>query len=328
MRGLREAGGLAPSASSLGLEGSLSSFLSLSLLCIFVAVLSTCKPSEDSRIIALAGAVLIDGTGGPPQSNSVILIAETRVRAVGTLGGIPLPAAAQKVNGSGRFVVPAPVDVETAAAANIVEAANAEAARQQVDRAASRHPDILIAGKLAPPAAEAVLDQARKHRIPVLVRISSLAEVRFLVDNGAAGFLGMIENTTDLDPALVSRLRDLRTVFVPELARLSAAALETAKRNTARLAAGGVLIAVGSAGGAMTQREMEMLADAGLPPGDVLVAATRNGALAIGKSAEIGTIQPGRRADLLILSANPLEDIRNMAKVERAMRNGEWVEGR
>ena len=97
MRGLREAGGLAPSASSLGLEGSLSSFLSLSLLCIFVAVLSTCKPSEDSRIIALAGAVLIDGTGGPPQSNSVILIAETRVRAVGTLGGITLPAAAQKV---------------------------------------------------------------------------------------------------------------------------------------------------------------------------------------------------------------------------------------
>jgi imidazolonepropionase-like amidohydrolase len=104
-------------------------------------------------------------------------------------------------------------------------------------------------------------------------------------------------------------------------------------RNTRKLAAGGVLIGVGSDGGStldfpglMTHREIELLVEAGLSPMDALVAATRNGALALRKGDELGTVEPGRLADLTLVSANPLEDVRNLRKIDRLMLNGEWVD--
>jgi imidazolonepropionase-like amidohydrolase len=54
------------------------------------------------------------------------------------------------------------------------------------------------------------------------------------------------------------------------------------------------------------------------------VAATRNGAAALHEVDEAGTIEPGKRADLLLLSANPAEDIRNLRKIVRTMRDGQW----
>jgi imidazolonepropionase-like amidohydrolase len=68
------------------------------------------------------------------------------------------------------------------------------------------------------------------------------------------------------------------------------------------------------------------MVEAGLSPADVLVAATRNGASALHDLDQAGTIEPGKRADLLLLSANPAEDIRNLRKIDRSMRDGLWVE--
>ena len=108
---------------------------------------------------------------------------------------------------------------------------------------------------------------------------------------------------------------------------------ERAKRNTRKLAAGGVLIGVGSDGGSsldfpglMTHREVELLTEAGLSPMDAIVAASKNGGLALRKPDELGTIEPGRRADLMLISANPLEDVRNLRKIDRLMLDGEWVD--
>ncbi|HWB98023.1 MAG TPA: amidohydrolase family protein, partial [Bryobacteraceae bacterium] len=78
--------------------------------------------------------------------------------------------------------------------------------------------------------------------------------------------------------------------------------------------------------GLMTHRELELLVEAGLTPMQVLIAATRNGALALRKLDELGTIEPGKRADLLLLSANPTEDIRNLRKIDRILLDGRWVE--
>jgi imidazolonepropionase-like amidohydrolase len=76
----------------------------------------------------------------------------------------------------------------------------------------------------------------------------------------------------------------------------------------------------------MTHREIELLVEAGLSPMDAIVAATRNGALALRKGDELGTVEPGRLADLTLVSANPLEDVRNLRKIDRLMLNGEWVD--
>jgi imidazolonepropionase-like amidohydrolase len=59
---------------------------------------------------------------------------------------------------------------------------------------------------------------------------------------------------------------------------------------------------------------------------DVITAATRTGALALRKQDELGTIESGKRADLLVLNANPLEDVRNFRKIDQLMLDGEWVD--
>ena len=62
-------------------------------------------------------------------------------------------------------------------------------------------------------------------------------------------------------------------------------------------------------------RELQALVEAGLTPYEALAAATRNPAEFLDQSSEWGTLEPGTRADLVLLDANPLEDIGNTMKI-------------
>lgn len=73
--------------------------------------------------------------------------------------------------------------------------------------------------------------------------------------------------------------------------------------------------------GSSEHTEMELLVAAGLTPAEALLAATRNAAQLLGADS-IGTLEPGRVADLLILSKNPLADIRNTRAIEQVMLRG------
>jgi imidazolonepropionase-like amidohydrolase len=102
--------------------------------------------------------------------------------------------------------------------------------------------------------------------------------------------------------------------------------------NAGRLYRAGVPLAVGTNGGnlGMLQgpsfhRELALLAEAGMPLGDVLVAATRNGALALGLLQERGTIERGKAADFLVLSEDPLVSLEAFAAIERVFVEGNEV---
>jgi imidazolonepropionase-like amidohydrolase len=69
-------------------------------------------------------------------------------------------------------------------------------------------------------------------------------------------------------------------------------------------------------------RELEALVAAGLTPYQALVAATRTPAEFLGARAAWGTIQPGRRADLVLLSSNPLIDIRHTTEIDAVVLGG------
>ena len=78
--------------------------------------------------------------------------------------------------------------------------------------------------------------------------------------------------------------------------------------------------------GYSVHRELELLVRAGLTPAEALEAATVRAAEMIGTEVEFGTIEPGKRADLLILGANPLVDIRNTRSLDIAISEGRVVD--
>lgn len=71
--------------------------------------------------------------------------------------------------------------------------------------------------------------------------------------------------------------------------------------------------------------EMEMMVNAGLTPYQVLETGTRNAAEYFGEPEEFGTVQPGRRADLILLEANPLENIGHARQRAGVMVRGRWI---
>lgn len=91
--------------------------------------------------------------------------------------------------------------------------------------------------------------------------------------------------------------------------------------------AGGVLVlGTDQSLGPSAHREMELLVDAGIPPLDVLTIATLNGAVFLGKADETGSIETGKIADMVLLSANPVADIDNAKKIEMVIKGGEIVD--
>ncbi len=74
--------------------------------------------------------------------------------------------------------------------------------------------------------------------------------------------------------------------------------------------------------GESLHHELDLLVEAGISPRDVIKIATRNGAEALNLINQTGTIEPGKQADILILSANPAEDIENTNRIDSVISNG------
>jgi imidazolonepropionase-like amidohydrolase len=74
--------------------------------------------------------------------------------------------------------------------------------------------------------------------------------------------------------------------------------------------------------GASLHRELELLVEAGLTPLQAIGAATRAAAEFLGQEVRLGTLTPGKIADLVILGGDPLADISNVRQVEAVLRDG------
>jgi imidazolonepropionase-like amidohydrolase len=101
--------------------------------------------------------------------------------------------------------------------------------------------------------------------------------------------------------------------------------------NTRRAQEAGVVVAIGSDGGPAGtggHLEMELLYEGGLSPEQVIVAATSGGARALGLQDQLGTLDPGMFADLLVLTANPLADVRNTRQIEWVLKGGVLFDAR
>ncbi|HZQ93128.1 MAG TPA: amidohydrolase family protein [Terriglobales bacterium] len=107
---------------------------------------------------------------------------------------------------------------------------------------------------------------------------------------------------------------------------------ERAEQNVKRALAAGIPIVTGSGAGNPLifagpglHRELALLVKAGMTPIQAITAATRNTAASMGKDADSGTIETGKLGDLVLLDADPLADIGNLAKINTVLRGGRKI---
>ena len=180
---------------------------------VLLLLTSACKAPEESHSKAILGAVLIDGAGGPPLTNSIVRDSRrphTRRR----------PALHHSHSRPGRQ----------------------NQWRRQVSRPCAVTVPPNIQGR-----DEAAFAKAHEAGLPAIGRIATLADAEWMLDHGATAFVGMIRDTETLDPEFLAKLRDLRIAFAPALTA-AGAQLDVAKRNTLRLFQAGVPIALAAEG--------------------------------------------------------------------------------
>ena len=101
-----------------------------------------------------------------------------------------------------------------------------------------------------------------------------------------------------------------------------------AEENIRKIHAAGGVVACGTdqSNGAATQRELELLVTAGISPLDTLRIATYNGAVFLGKADQLGSVDRGKLADLVLLSKDPTADINNAKAIVFVMKGGQIID--
>ncbi|MCU1291108.1 MAG: hypothetical protein JWN60_3337 [Acidobacteria bacterium] len=117
--------------------------------------------------------------------------------------------------------------------------------------------------------------------------------------------------------------------YYKNVSRLTEEQMGFIKYNLRKVHAAGILVVAGTDAGGSTlplgvpsRIELVLLVEDGLKPSEALQAATINAAKMLGREKEQGTIEAGKLADLVILEADPLADIRNIKRIYRVIKSG------
>jgi imidazolonepropionase-like amidohydrolase len=101
-----------------------------------------------------------------------------------------------------------------------------------------------------------------------------------------------------------------------------------AQDNLKKINAAGGIIALGTdqSQGPAVHRELELLVAGGIPPLDAIRIGTLNSAIYLGRERDMGSVEEGKIADLVLLDANPLDDINNAKRIAMVIKNGEVID--
>jgi imidazolonepropionase-like amidohydrolase len=204
------------------------------------------------------------------------------------------------------------------------------------------NPAQLTADELA-----AVVEEAHRMELPVASHAEGLAGIRLSVEAGV-DTLEHGEMAFE-DPAILAAMAERGIILVPTLCVFDFVAeadafpqwmrerakllREFAERTVAEARREGVAMAVGADAGPHGEnaRELVRMVEAGLRPLEAIVAATSTAARACRLEEKLGTIEPGKAADLLVIEGDPLEDVRVLLDGERrwlVLKEGRPVAGK
>jgi imidazolonepropionase-like amidohydrolase len=211
--------------------------------------------------------------------------------------------------------------------------------------------------KLTPALYGAIIDEAHKNGLRVTAHIFELADAKGVLRAGVDAFahgvrdrdiddeyMGIVRQHPNLvlNPNLPDRgvktdVSWLKASLAPaDYAKVEAENVDDPKaqafygiqaRNLAKMNAVRVKIVLGTDGNTPWQPhvEMEDMAAAGMTPMQVIVASTKNAAEFL-KMSDAGTLEAGKSADLLVLDASPLDDIKNTRRISQVILRGTAVD--
>jgi enamidase len=181
-------------------------------------------------------------------------------------------------------------------------------------------------------------DEAHQHNLKFMVHTGSPKETMDAVKAGADSIEHGIlpgADSTEFTDELVVMMINKGTYFVPTVAIAWAFKntypdfSSSSMRNFKKVHDAGVNIAAGTDSGTPgvvigkgLHKELELMVEAGISPVEAIAAGTRNAANNLGKAIELGTIEPGKLADIIAVSGDPLEDIKDTKKIKLVIKDG------
>ena len=190
--------------------------------------------------------------------------------------------------------------------------------------------------KLSKAVMQAIIDEAHKNNLRATVHVWYQQDAIDALEAGADGLEHGLVGVHLTDNRLVQLLKEKKAFFVPTLQIMGTSANKDEQpigmQNLKALSDAGVSIAMGTdmncafqTAGAMEIDELELMQHAGLTPNQVITAATRNAAEHLGLLKDIGTIEPGKIADLLLVDGDPTRDIADVRKIVYVFQSGNIV---
>ena len=241
---------------------------------------------------------------GPAPEPYFALLAEARRQGIAVVGHIPLSVDPAKAIEAGHHSVEHVVSLFEGPVAQKVKAGQSqeEALSEFTDEAATALLKLMVRnGTWFDPTLIAYW--TRSYQWDVRAKPDPL---RKYAASTLQGYWKSVRELPD-EPGVRALLARAYTRFV-ELVRL-------AHRERVRLLVGTDVAATYLIPGFSVHDELEKLVEAGLSPGDAIVAATRNAADSLGRLRELGTIEKGKLADLVLLDANPVDNIANTRRI-------------
>ncbi|MCD4714383.1 MAG: amidohydrolase family protein [Clostridiales bacterium] len=190
--------------------------------------------------------------------------------------------------------------------------------------------------KLSDDLLKVICNKAHEKGVKVSAHVTQSHNLKRLVDAGIDDAAHMVYD--DLSDELINEMVHKNIFVIPTLTvskmisdKYGAPVFESTKKNVMRFVDAGGNIALGDdfieeespwyrLG--MPKLELQLLKEAGLTNMQIIIAATRNGAIVCGLDKEIGTIESGKRADLLLIEGNPLENIEYIYNVRMVIKDG------
>ena len=208
-----------------------------SLLCCSLLLAGACTPTGE-RVIALEGATLIDGVGGPPKEDAVILIRNGHIEAVARVNEIAIPNGAERINLVGKTIIPGLIDahahVERWAAPRYLAwgVTTVRDLHSAADSGFALKNDLNLGAIVGPRMfTSGPMIDGVPATYPNATGVSNASEARHAVDQHAVAGADYLKIYTKITPSLLKPLMDeARTLRLPVAAHLGKTDALTAAR--------------------------------------------------------------------------------------------------